>query len=332
MTMAQRKDFGQSLRPAGSVTASVVVLSYNSQKTIRASLDSLAAQQTSVPFEVIVVDSSSDATPMIVSHEYPWVRLVRLPRRALPGETRNVGVDNSKATIIAFLASDCVADPHWLQTRMEGHDAGFAAVGGVITNANPGNLIGWANYLMEYVFCLPNRPREVMKGKVIHNLSYQRDLFRRHGSFPPDLPLGEDTVFNRRLMLHDEAVLFDPRVRTGHINPSSLRHLLAHHYDHGKYFMRACWEGELCYFQPSGKLGARLLWKTLVSYPWMRLRNCVKFIVSQNRALLGPLIFCFPVLVLGIYSAAVGALVEARPAQKKKPAEEAAPLRRDSAA
>jgi glycosyltransferase involved in cell wall biosynthesis len=91
MTMAQRKDFGQSLRPAGSVTASVVVLSYNSQKTIRASLDSLAAQQTSVPFEVIVVDSSSDATPMIVSHEYPWVRLVRLPRRALPGETRNVG-------------------------------------------------------------------------------------------------------------------------------------------------------------------------------------------------------------------------------------------------
>jgi hypothetical protein len=36
--------------------------------------------------------------------------------------------------------------------------------------------------------------------------------------------------------------------------------------------------------------------------------------------------------VLGIYSAAVGALVEARPEQKKKPAEEAAPLRRDSAA
>ena len=143
----------------------MIVLSYNSQKTIRASLDSLAAQHTSVRFEVIVVDSSTDATAMILSDEYPWVRLVRLSRRALPGETRNVGVEHALGKIIAFLASDCVADPEWLNTRMEGHDEGFAAVGGVITNANPENLIGWANYIMEYAFCLPNRPREVMKGK-----------------------------------------------------------------------------------------------------------------------------------------------------------------------
>jgi len=102
---------------------------------------------------------------MILSDEYPWVRLVRLSRRALPGETRNVGVEHALGKIIAFLASDCVADPEWLNTRMEGHDEGFAAVGGVITNANPENLIGWANYIMEYAFCLPNRPREVMKGK-----------------------------------------------------------------------------------------------------------------------------------------------------------------------
>ena len=40
-----------------------------------------------------------------------------------------------------------------------------------------------------------------MKGKIIHNLSYRSDLFGRYGLFPPDLPLGEDTVFNRRLML-----------------------------------------------------------------------------------------------------------------------------------
>lgn len=331
MTILRGQDVAQTSTQTGNVDASVIVLSYNSQKTIRTSLDSLAAQQTSVRFEVIVVDSSTDATATIVSHEYPWVRLVRLTRRALPGETRNVGVERAKGTIIAFLASDCVAAPDWLNNRMEGHDEGFAAVGGVITNANPGNLVGWANYLMEYALCLPNRPREVMKGKIIHNLSYRSELFSRYGSFPPDLPLGEDTVFNRRLMLGDETVLFDPRVRTGHINPSSLRHLLEHHYGHGKYFMRACWDDELSYFQPTGKVGAPILWKTLVSYPWMRIKNCVKFIFKQNRSLIWPLIYCFPVLVLGIYSAAWGALGEASKPPKKKPAE-AARSRRNAVA
>jgi len=331
MMIIRGQDVAQTSSQTGIVDASVIVLSYNSQKTIRASLDSLAAQQTAVRFEVIVVDSSTDTTATIVSQEYPWVRLVRLTRRALPGETRNVGIEHAKGKVIAFLASDCVAAPDCLNNRMEGHEQGFAAVGGVITNANPGNLVGWANYLMEYALCLPNRPREVMKGKIIHNLSYRRDLFERYGLFPPDLPLGEDTVLNRRLMLGDEPVLFDPRVRTGHINPSSLRHLLEHHHGHGKYFMRACWDGELSYFQPTGKLGMPILWKTLVSYPWMRIKNCVKFIFKQNRSLIGPLIYCFPVLVLGIYAAAWGALVEALQPPKKKPAESVR-ARRDAAA
>lgn len=331
MKILHRENIVQPSSQTGTVDASVIVLSYNSQKTIRESLDSLAAQATSFHFEVLVVDSSTDATAKIVTSEYPWVKLVRLSRRALPGETRNVGIEHAKGKVIAFLASDCVADQDWLNTRMEGHNEGFVAVGGVITNANPGNLVGWANYIMEYVFCLPNRPREVMKGKVIHNLSYQSDLFGRYGWFPPDLPLGEDTVFNRRLMLHDEPVLFNPRVRTGHINPSSLRHLLEHHYGHGKYFMRACWDGELSYFQPNGNLGVPILWKTMVSYPWMRIRNCVKFIFTQNRSLVWPLLYCFPVLVLGIYSAAWGALEEALHPPKRKRVEAVSP-RRDAAA
>src|SRR5262245_8869166 len=99
MSASQPQNIVQSLGAAGNVDASVIVLSYNSQKTIRASLNSLAAQKTSVRFEVIVVDSSSDATATIVKEQYPWVRLVRLAQRALPGETRNVGVEHARGTI-----------------------------------------------------------------------------------------------------------------------------------------------------------------------------------------------------------------------------------------
>jgi hypothetical protein len=63
----------------------------------------------------------------------------------------------------------------------------------------------------------------------------------------------------------------------------------------------------------------------------MRIKNSVKFIFRQNRSLIGPLIYCFPVLVLGIYSAAWGALVEALRPPKKKTAESAR-RRRNAAA
>src|SRR6266850_3218796 len=84
-------------------SVSVIVLSYNSQNTIRQCLDSLLEQDTSLTFEVVLVDSSQDETAAIVEREYPWVRLIHLPRRALPGEARNIGILNSSADVIAFL-------------------------------------------------------------------------------------------------------------------------------------------------------------------------------------------------------------------------------------
>src|SRR5690348_17872582 len=54
--------------------------------TLFRSLDSLLTQDTSLRFEVIVVDSSTDNTESIVEREYPMVRLIHLSRRAFPGE------------------------------------------------------------------------------------------------------------------------------------------------------------------------------------------------------------------------------------------------------
>jgi glycosyltransferase involved in cell wall biosynthesis len=55
---------------------SVIVVCCNSERTIRACLQSLR-QQTDSNFEPIVVDSSTDATAEIVEREFPWVKLLR---------------------------------------------------------------------------------------------------------------------------------------------------------------------------------------------------------------------------------------------------------------
>lgn len=291
---------------------SVIVLSYNSEKTIRRCLDSLLAQKTALQFEVVVVDSSEDGTPDLITREFPWVKLIHLTRRAFPGEARNVGIQNASSKIVAFLASDCVADPSWLERRYRLHLEGFAGVGGAITNANPHSIVGWANYFMEFIFCLPGRPREEIKGKIIHNLSYRKEVFDRYGFFHSNLPLGEDTVFNRQMALHEESMVFEPRVLTGHINPTSLKVFLTHHYRHGCHFAEACRNGDLAYFQIRKSLVQRLLglYQPLVSYPAMRVKTCISTVAKQQPSLIPYLIVSFPFVLLGIFSAALGVAVE----------------------
>lgn len=291
---------------------SVIVPSHNSEKTIRRCLESLLAQRTTQQFEVIVVDSSKDGTPDLIAREFPWVRLFHLTRRAFPGEARNIGIQNASSKIVAFLASDCVADPLWLETRYRLHQEGFMGVGGAITNANPHSIVGWANYFMEFIFCLPGRPREEIKGKIIHNLSYRKEVFDRYGFFPSYLPLGEDTIFNRQMMLHEEAVVFEPRILTGHINPTSLKEFLTHHFQHGRHFAEACRNGDLTYFrfEETSVWKFLKLYQPLVLYPMMRLKACVRQVARQGTGMLPYLIISFPVLVMGVFSAALAVAAE----------------------
>ena len=75
---------------------SVIIASYNSEKTIEACLRSLKDQEIYKDLEVIVVDSSADDTAGIVKEKFPEVRLHCFLDRKFPGDARNFGVTVSK--------------------------------------------------------------------------------------------------------------------------------------------------------------------------------------------------------------------------------------------
>ena len=77
---------------------SVIIPSYNSEKTIRKCLDSLLDQTYEGEYEIIVVDSSDDKTPQIVTSLYPKVKLVHFRNKTDPGKARNIGIGRQKAT------------------------------------------------------------------------------------------------------------------------------------------------------------------------------------------------------------------------------------------
>src|SRR3989344_1873665 len=94
---------------------SVIIPSYNSQRYIARCLHSVISQHTTLPYEIIVVDSSKDETPFIIKKNFPSVQLISLKNQTFPGAARNIGVEKSQGKIIAFIDSDCIAASDWLE-------------------------------------------------------------------------------------------------------------------------------------------------------------------------------------------------------------------------
>jgi glycosyltransferase involved in cell wall biosynthesis len=92
---------------------SVVIPTYNRANELRSAIHSVLAQDWPDIELVVVDDGSTDATVATVE-EFPFARLIRLPRTAQLGTVRNVGIDVARGNFIAFLDSDDT----WLPTKI----------------------------------------------------------------------------------------------------------------------------------------------------------------------------------------------------------------------
>jgi GT2 family glycosyltransferase len=224
---------------------SVVIASYNARETIGGALAALAASKTDVPFEVVVVDSSSDGTAELVGAEFPAVTLVRSERRLFPGDARNVGVRRATARILAFTDADCVVAPDWIEELARAHGRGIAAVGGGIVNANPETAVSWANYFCEFVAWLPGGASRPLPDAPTACLSVTRETFERFGPFVEGT-LCSDSAFCRRLVRAGLPPQFVAAVRVGHVNVTDVRPYLGRKWRHGLAFARMRFsEGEM---------------------------------------------------------------------------------------
>ena len=95
------------------VPVSLVVPAYNSERYIRAALESVVARQSHVPSEIIVVDDGSTDRTGEAAAEF-GARVVRLPANFGPAAARNAGAIAAREPWIAFLDADDV----WLNGKL----------------------------------------------------------------------------------------------------------------------------------------------------------------------------------------------------------------------
>jgi len=220
-----------SNREERSPEISIVVASYNQKRTIKSCLDSLINQTTSLKYEIIVIDSSTNEAYRIAKSFVPKIKLIRRNNRTSWGQGRNIGIKLARGGIIAFTDTDCIVDEDWIDNLYKAHKK-YDVVGGRIINGNPRNLIGWALFLIEFgEFTLP-------KNRIVSNLpgcniSYRQSIFSKYGNFPAHQwsGLGDDFMFNVQIK---EKKLYSKNITVAHVNKTNLFQILKHIFAEGQ--------------------------------------------------------------------------------------------------
>lgn len=199
---------------------SIIVPSHNSEKTIEGLIRSLLNQDYKGKYEIIVVDSSTDKTPEIIS-KFP-VKLIRQKPKG-PGAARNLGVKNAKGEIIAFIDADCIAPKNWLKNLLNpfsGKDV--MVVSGTYRTKNRESLMArFAGYEIE------QRHERMKNLETIDwvgsfNCAYRKNIFLNFGGFNSKFIQSEDGELSYRISEAGHKIKFNPSAFVYHYHPDSL--------------------------------------------------------------------------------------------------------------
>ncbi|HEX3707747.1 MAG TPA: mycofactocin biosynthesis glycosyltransferase MftF [Mycobacteriales bacterium] len=187
-------------------------------------------------FVVVVDDGSSDPDRIAAIAARHGATLIRREANGGPAAARNTGVTDIESDLVAFLDSDCVASPDWIE-QLSGHFADplvAAAAPRIVSNrAAQGRYLASCSTLD----LGPHESRVHPKGRVTYvptaALVVRRAALDAVGGFDPDLRYGEDVDLVWRLDAAGWRVRYDPSVRVAHDEAASWPDRITRRYRYG---------------------------------------------------------------------------------------------------
>lgn len=273
-----------------------VVLSFRNESGLVDAVRSVLDQDE--PVELLVVNSGGGDPARRLAGAGVDVPTVNRDEPLYPGAVRNIGIRQTEARYVAFLAADCLALPGWVSGRLREHRAGAAAVGARLTNAYPDRLSAWASLLL-----LNSRqiPATITDERLIYGLSYDRTLFARYGEFDEILRAGEDTELNARFR-GEVPIVRAHDVRTAHRYPATPRAFLADAHRRGG--LQAAVLGKIAGTKPQR---TRVVLRTGI-----HVASSLRYAWGAPAGERARLFAAWPLVVLGAAAYAAGAAVRAR--------------------
>ncbi len=214
---------------------SVVVASYNGDRTLPACLESLGSLHYP-DYEVILVDDGSTDSTRQIAGRHPQVRYIRLETNRGLSEARNTGIAAANGEVVAFTDADCRADEDWLYYLVGGLlDSEFAGIGG------PNLLPPEDSPVAAAVMVSPGGPAHVMltDRQAEHipgcNMAFFKPALEAIGGFDPIFrQAGDDVDLCWRLQQAGCKIGFSPAAFVWHFRRSTAGAYLRQQHGYGE--------------------------------------------------------------------------------------------------
>src|SRR5262245_35469354 len=157
---------------------SVILLTPDNFESIRRTISCLLLQTAKDRMEIVIVAPSAKALNPDASllQQFEKHNVVEIGRIESIGSAYAAGVRQASSAVIALSEEHSFPQKGWAEALLLAHKGPWAAVGPVIGNANPENLISWADLYIGYGGWLEPIEEGIVNHLPGHNSSYKRDL------------------------------------------------------------------------------------------------------------------------------------------------------------
>ncbi len=213
----------------------------NNEECIGNLLTNIFSQNFRGDIELLVMDSSTDDTPQIVS-DYSRkcnVELVYVkPEDYNYGGTRNLGAAMTSGDLLVFLSTDVdIRDRNWLRTLLRSFKDSLVA--GVYGRQIPKeDAPPVEEFFIKHTYPPARKEYYLKQGEKLRELFFsntnsaiRRDVWKK---IPlPEMLKSEDQEWAKRAVLSGYKIIYDPEAAVYHSHSYTLKHVFKEYFDSG---------------------------------------------------------------------------------------------------
>ena len=170
---------------------SIIIPTLNEEAHILGCLNSLLSMDyPAKDFEIILVDNGSSDHTRVLAQGLATT-IIRNDKLNVAG-LRNIGVNNARGDILAFLDADCTVSTHWLQAASRYfNDKKIAAWG------SPPDIPDKATWVQKTWFLVRKNERSRQRVNWLESMNFftRKELFEKVGGFNESMETCEDVDF-----------------------------------------------------------------------------------------------------------------------------------------
>jgi hypothetical protein len=282
---------------------SIILLTPDNFETIRRTIHCLSLQTAKDRMEIVIVAPSAEELKLDPSElqGFEQYRIVEIGKIDSIGSAYAAGVRKASGRVIALSEEHSFPQKGWAEALLLAHQKPWAAVGPTIGNANPDNLVSWADLYIGYGTWLEPIQEGIVSHLPGHNSSYKRDLLLEYGSALEPM-MEAESILHWDLVRKGHKLYLQPAAKTLHTNFARIPIFFAAQFYNGRQFAASRAQNESWSFSKKIFYSAASPLIPLVRF-WRILKN---HRAAQKKE---PFLRALPALLAGLIVDGAGQLI-----------------------